>query len=73
MASKYGNIQSPFDPYSGVQTSFIRYSGYRSHQFHINEIQRRKTLAELKAGAKFVGSLCLVGIGFYVLNLLSLG
>lgn len=71
MAAKFGDIQSAYDPYSGMQLSAIRYSGYRSHEFHMSEIDRRKTLAEIKGVIKFVGGFALVAVGFYVLNLLG--
>lgn len=71
MAAKFGDIQSAYDPYSGMQLSAIRYSGYRKHQFHMSEHDRRATLAQIKAGVKLVGGFALVAVGFYVLNLLG--
>lgn len=70
---RYGNIQSPIDPYSGVQLSAIRYSGYRAHHFHMSDIERRRTLAEVKGAIKFVGGVALVAVGFYALLLLGSG
>lgn len=71
MAAKFGNIQSAYDPYSGMQISAIRYSGYRKHQFHMSELDRQTTLAQIKAGARIVCGFALVAVGFYVLNLLG--
>lgn len=62
---RYNNIQSPYDPYSGVQLSYTRYTGYRSRDFY----QPRNMNATEIRRAKLFGALVLVG--FVALGILE--
>ncbi len=62
---RYNNIQSPYDPYSGVQLSYTRYTGYRSRDFY----QPRNMNATEIRRAKFFGAL--VVVGFIALGVLE--
>lgn len=55
---RYNNIQSPYDPYSGVQLSYTRYTGYRSRDFY----QPRSMNATEIRRAKLFGALAVAGI-----------
>jgi hypothetical protein len=62
---RYNNIQSPYDPYSGVQLSYTRYTGYRNRDF----VQPRSMNATEIRRAKFFGAL--VVVGFVVLAIVE--
>lgn len=62
---RYNDIQSPYDPYSGVQLSYTRYTGYRSRDFYP---PRSMNATEIRR-AKFFGALVLVG--FVALGILE--
>ena len=55
---RYNNIQSPYDPYSGVQLSYTRYTGYRARDFY----QPRNMNATEIRRAKLFGALAIAGI-----------
>lgn len=63
---RYGNIQSPYDPYSGMQISYTRNTGYRKRDFYYEG--RPMTRTE-KARAKFFGAF--VCIGFLCLTIVE--
>ena len=56
---RFNNIQSPFDPYTGEQISYTRYTGYRRHDFQY--IGRPMTKQEIKR-AIFFGALVVLGL-----------
>lgn len=55
---RFDNIQSPYDPYSGAQLSYTRYTGYRPHHFY----QPRNMNATEIRRAKLFGALAIAGI-----------
>ena len=54
---RYSAIQSPYDPYSGQQISYTRYTGYRRSDFY----EGRSMTAKEVARAKFFGAFVCVG------------
>lgn len=62
---RYDNIQSPYDPYSGAQLSYTRYTGYRPHHFYQARGMNRTEIRR----AKFFGAL--VVVGFIALGVLE--
>ena len=62
---RFNNIQSPYDPYSGVQVSFTRYTGYRNRDFYHERGMNRTEIRR----AKFFGAL--VAVGFIALGVLE--
>lgn len=64
---RYSNIQSPFDPYSGVQVSFTRNTGYRARDFYY---QGREMTQVEKSRAKLFG--LFVFVGFVALTVVEL-
>lgn len=63
---RYSDIQSPYDPYSGVQLSYTRYTGYRARDFY----EGRPMTKQEKTRAKFFA--LAVFVGFVVLNVVEL-
>lgn len=64
---RYSNIQSPFDPYSGVQVSFTRNTGYRARDFYYQG--REMTRVEKRRAALFG---LFVFVGFVALTVVEL-
>lgn len=64
---QYNNTLHPRDPYTGEQLSFIRYSGYREHQFHMGRQEREEAISAVK----FIGCLACAAVGFVVLCLFA--
>ena len=62
---RYSNIQSPYDPYSGSQLSYTRYTGYRNRDFYQPRAMSRTEIRR----AKFFGAL--VAVGFIALGVLE--
>lgn len=62
---RYNNIQSPYDPYSGAQLSYTRYTGLRSWEFQASRAMNRTEIRR----AKFFGALTIAG--FIVLALVE--
>lgn len=63
---RYADVQSPFDPFSGQQISYTRYTGYRRSDFYY---QGREMTGKEKARAKFFGAF--VCIGFLCLTIVE--
>lgn len=55
---RYNNTQSPFDPYTGEQLSYTRYTGLRHRDFYYGRPMNRQ---EIKR-AIFFGALVVVGL-----------
>lgn len=64
---RYSGIQSPYDPFSGQQISYTRYTGYRPRDFYY---QGRSMTVKEKARAKFFGAL--VFVSFVALTVVEL-
>lgn len=64
--SKFGNVQTPYDPYSGVQLSYVRNTGLRPYHFNNYMQPARYTPKNSMRNA----ILCLAGmvIGIFLLN-----
>lgn len=54
---RYSNIQSPYDPYSGSQISYVRNTGYRPYHFQANRGMNRTEIRR----AKLFGVLMVLG------------
>ena len=56
---RFNNTQSQFDPYTGEQLSYTRYTGYRRKDFYYTG--RGMTKQEIKR-AIFFGAIVVVGL-----------
>jgi hypothetical protein len=54
---RHSNIQSPYDPYSGTQLCYTRYTGLRSWEFNATRGMNRTEIRR----AKLFGALMVVG------------
>lgn len=66
--SRFGNVQTPFDPYSGVQLNYVRNTGLRP--YHFNNYQQETRYTPKNSMRNAIACLAVMAFGIFLLNVM---